>query len=306
MPSRTLASIALLAALLAGCKRASPPKGDTPGFGPQPTQAPTTPGKPGKTDPAPAPAPKGGGKGRSTSVHLSMGIPTDDDASDDHLVVKRQYALSYNQKLNDPNWVSWNLNATHFGSVPRFSGKFMPDESLPAGMYRVRHEDYSNSGYDRGHMVRSEERTATDEDNKATFFTVNLLPQYHDLNAGPWLRLEEYCQRLAQRESKELFIVAGGIFDRRPKTIGKGVAVPRSTFKIVVVLDRGKNLESVTKQTRVIAVDMPNEQGIMSEGWAKYRTTVDAIEKATGYDFLTDVPSDVQSAIESRKDDGPT
>jgi endonuclease G len=155
-------------------------------------------------------------------------------------------------------------------------------------------------------MVRSEERTKTDADNQSTFFTTNLLPQYHDLNAGPWLRLEMYCQGLAQKENKELFVIAGGVFSAKPATIGKGVAVPDSTWKIVVVLNRSQSVGDVTASTRVIAVNMPNKKGILSEGWGQYRTTVDEIEKLTGYDFLSDVPEAVQKVIEATVDKGPT
>lgn len=243
---------------------------------------------------------------KNPSIHLTLGVPKDADPSDDYLLVRKQYALSYNKNLNDPNWVSWNTDAGSFGDAPRFKGGFMPDEELPAGMYRVRHDDYTNSGFDRGHMVRSEERTKNDDDNKSTFFTTNILPQYHDMNAGPWLRLEDYVQKLAQRDKKELFIVAGGIFDKKPPTIGKGVAVPKSCFKIVTVLDRGGSLADVNDKTRVIAVIVPNEKGIISNDWGQYRTTVDKIEEATGYDFSPDVPEAIQKVLESKIDTGAT
>ncbi|MCS6901608.1 MAG: DNA/RNA non-specific endonuclease [Myxococcales bacterium] len=309
-------SLVLLAVLalpsLACCKSGSPSGGGgaAPGFGSTPTST----GKPSNYDkPRPsatattaptAPAARPG-KGKATSVHLTMGIPTDGDDSDDHLMVKPQYALSYNKRLNNPNWVSWNLNGSHFGNVPRFKGKFLVDESLPADFYRVRHDDYTGSGFDRGHLVRSEERTKTPADNEATFLMVNILPQYHDLNAGPWLRFEEYCQRLAQKENKELFLVAGGIFPKKPQTIGKGVAVPEATYKIVVVLDRNQSIEHVNETTRVIAVSMPNKEGIRGEPWGQYRTTVAALEKATRYNFLSDLPESLQSSLENRKDTGP-
>ncbi|MFO0658395.1 MAG: DNA/RNA non-specific endonuclease [Polyangiaceae bacterium] len=244
-------------------------------------------------------------KPKNNSIHLTLGVPKDSDASDDYLLVRKQYALSYNKNLNDPNWVSWNTDAGSFGDAPRFKGGFMADDELPSSMYHVRHDDYTNSGYDRGHMVRSEERTKNDEDNKSTFFTTNILPQYHDLNAGPWLKLEDYVQKLAQKDKKELFIVAGGIFDKKPPTIGKGVAVPKQCFKIVTVLDRGGGLADVNDKTRVIAVIMPNEKGIITNDWGRYRTSVDKIEEATGYDFMPDVPEAIQKVIESKVDTGP-
>ncbi len=250
---------------------------------------------PGKGKPKSSPSTGAGDR----SIHLELGVPGGVDPSDDHLLVRSQYALSYSRKRNGPNWVGWNLNAAHFGSVPRHRGKFMPDPLLPQGFYAVRHDDYTDSGFDRGHMVRSEERTRTPEDNLATFFTTNLLPQRHDLNAGPWLRFEEHCQALAQKEGKELFVVAGGIFEGS-QSIGRGVAVPRRCFKIVVVLQGGGRLGDVTAQTEILAVDMPNDTGILGRGWEPYRTTVDRLEQATGYDFLTALPDAIEAALEAR------
>jgi endonuclease G len=220
-------------------------------------------------------------------------------------MIKPEYALSYNRSRNVANWVAWELDASWFGDAPRHRGKFIADDTLPSGFYRVTHDDYSGSGFDRGHMVRSEERTRSPEDNKATFLLTNILPQRHDLNAGPWLRLEEHCQDLAQKQGRTLYLVAGGIFDDRPQTIGKGVAVPGSFFKIAVVLDKGQGAGDVGAGARVIAVIMPNATGILDEGWGRYRTTVDEIERRTGYDFLTAVPEGVEREIEARADDGP-
>jgi endonuclease G len=63
-------------------------------------------------------------------------------------------------------------------------------------------------------------------------------------------------------------------------------------------------LESITKDTRVIAVNMPNEQGkeFKKSGWRKHLTTVDDLERLTGYDFLSNVPPDIQAVIESKTD----
>jgi endonuclease G len=251
-----------------------------------------------------------GGLGAPPSDHLALGVPAwtgrgQRDPDDDHLMIKPQYALSYNRTRNGANWVSWHLSAAWFGDVPRHRGRFLVDEALPAGWYRAQHDDYTGSGYDRGHMVRSEERTRSVEDNKATFLMTNILPQQHDLNAGPWLRLEERCQHLAQKEGRDVHIVAGGLFGGRPDAIGKSIAVPEAFFKIIVVLDRGQAARGVGPAARVIAVIMPNESGMLDEGWGRYRTSVDAIEQRAGYDFLTAVPEPVQRAIEARVDDGP-
>ena len=240
------------------------------------------------------------------SIHLAMGIPTDATPDDEYVMRKPQYALSYNSTRNGPNWVSWELNQDWFGSVPRHKGKFLEDRDLPPGVQRANHDDYTGSGYDRGHMVRSEERTHTDEDNRTTFLMTNILPQYHDLNAGPWLRLEEYCEKLSRREGHELFILSGGVFPpgkRVSDVIGKNVAVPKTFFKIVVILDAGQGPNDVQTSTPVIAVIMPNETGIMDQGWEKYRVSVDEVEKRTGYEFLSAIPESIQRVIEARTTD---
>src|SRR5205085_4000616 len=58
----------------------------------------------------------------------------------------------------------------------------------------------------------------------------------------------------------------------------------------------------VSASTRTIAVVMPNVQGIRtnnSSDWQTYLTTVDAVETLTGYDFFSNVPPAIQSAIEA-------
>ncbi|MFO0589364.1 MAG: DNA/RNA non-specific endonuclease [Polyangiaceae bacterium] len=267
---------------------------------PSPTAS-ATPAKTAAPSPTTTAAPN-----KPASVHLTMGTPTAQDPSDDYLLVKPEFVVGYSHARNVPNWVSWNLNASYFGDAPRHKGKFLPDDTLPSGWYRAQDHDYSGSGYDRGHMVRSEERTRSPEDNLTTFHLTNVLPQYHDLNAGPWLRLEDYLQELSQRENKELYVVAGGIFAAKPKTIGHDLAVPDATYKIVVVLSRGQGLSDVTPKTRVIAVVMPNEKGILDEPWGKYRTKVSEVEKRSRHTFLTALPDAVKKALSDTVDDGPT
>ncbi|MBV9209769.1 MAG: DNA/RNA non-specific endonuclease, partial [Acidobacteria bacterium] len=132
----------------------------------------------------------------------------------------------------------------------------------------------------------------------------NMLPQTPDLNRQVWESLESYCRTLAQ-QGNQLYIIAGAYGSA--KTIGKAnkVNVPTNCWKIVVVLPQGSNdLSRIDKSTRVIAVDMPNIQGISTDSWDKYLTTVSSLEQKTGYKFFTDLPQDVQSALKAKKDSG--
>ena len=84
------------------------------------------------------------------------------------------------------------------------------------------------------------------------------------------------------------------------------MAIPSRLFKIIVVTTPGTGATGVTSNTRVITIDTPNSNGNRDANWGNYRTTVDAIEAKTGYNFLSNISSSVQSTIESRVDTGLT
>jgi endonuclease G len=238
------------------------------------------------------------------SVHLTLGNPSGATTSTsnptNYLMLKPQFALSYHRDRGEPNWVSWHLSSDWLGSTPR-QDNFRADTTLPSGWYRVQGTDYSGSGYDRGHMCPSADRTLTIADNSATFLMTNMIPQAPDNNQGPWANLESYCRSLVNA-GNELYIISGG--DGSLGTIVNGrVTIPAFTWKIIVVLPEGENdLARITTSTRVIVVDMPNSQGLRNHDWRQYRTSVNAVEGFTGYDFLSNVSITIQSVIETRVD----
>lgn len=246
------------------------------------------------------------------NINLLMGNPSQATRSpgnsEDYLILRPQYALSYSKNRGTPNWVSWELNAAWLGDAHRV-GKFAPDEDLPTGWPRVKPSDYTGSGFDRGHMTNSEDRSRSPEDNIATFLMTNVLPQSPDNNQGPWVELEKYCRQLA-RSGKELFIISGGhgqggIGKNGLKaTIGQGkVLVPAVTWKVILVLDKpNSGVAGVDKNTRTIAVIIPNKQGIKSNPWQQYITSVTDVEKLTGYKFFTNVPANIREVIDARID----
>lgn len=122
----------------------------------------------------------------------------------------------------------------------------------------------------------------------------NIFPQASENNRGPWRALESYGRDLVYQQGKALYVIAGAY--GKKGLVGK-VTVPSRTWKVIVVLDAID--DAVTRRTEVIAVDMPNSDRIESD-WQLYRTTIDRIEIATGYDLLSEVPADIQAVIEAR------
>lgn len=235
-------------------------------------------------------------------IHLPFGNPSGATNSlenpKNYLLEKPQYVLSYNRDKGIANWVSWQLNKSWLGNIER-QDDFRPDDSLPEEWYRVGENDYRGSGFDRGHLTPSGDRTAKETSNSATFLMTNIIPQSPRNNRETWRELEQYSRELV-KQGKELYIIAGGYGSRG--TIAKGkVTIPRRTWKIILVLEPGAGIRSINKNTRVIAVDMQNTERISTD-WKRYRVSVDKIEAATNYDFFSKIPKDVQDAIESRVD----
>jgi endonuclease G, mitochondrial len=253
--------------------------------------------------PAPAPsvsappALRGSEASISSSVHVSLGTPRDADPSDEYFIDQRSFVLSYSPDKRVPNWVAWQLDRRHLGHVRR-KDDFRSDLALPARFYRVKESDYLRSGYDRGHLCPSADRQSSAEENSQTFLFTNIAPQLHELNAGPWEQLESHARKLVQRGAV-LYIVAGGVFSAPFPTIGNGVAVPAANFKIIVVLEQGQGPSDVDESTEVLAVLMPNRRGVGEREWKAYSTSVDAVEQASGYDFLNALPERVQRVIEA-------
>jgi endonuclease G len=233
--------------------------------------------------------------------HLEFGTPVDASSANDLQLRKAEYATSHNCAEGVPNWVSWNLNRTHYGPAER-SPSFYSDAALPAGCYRVTSSDYTGSGYSRGHMTRSEERTTSDAANRATFLMTNVVPQLQDLNGGPWYKFERWLEDQAHVAGREVYVISGPRGNAGTLNGAGRVVVPTHTWKVAVLMPYGQGLANVASSSslQVVAVMMPNQAGIAAEGWERYKTTVDNIEYYTKYNLLDRLPDAVESYWEAR------
>lgn len=241
------------------------------------------------------------------NVRFGMPSPATADPNnhDAYLIERQQYVVSYNDRKHIPNWVSWHLRKGDIGHSPRTS--FEPDTLLPSGFYKVTTRDYNGSGFDRGHMCPHSDRSSNAVDSKATFYLSNILPQSPHNNQKAWERLESYCRELAER-GNDVYIQCGplgvggtGRNGYREKVGNAAIVVPAKLWKVIVVLPDGT---APCIGTRVIAVLTPNDQ-TPGPDWTPYRTSVAAIEQATGYHFLQNIPAEIVDALRQRVDDAP-
>lgn len=252
------------------------------------------------------------------SAHATIGVTnqmllgnpsntTSDTNNHDHYLIQRTVeAIDYSDNLREPNWASWDLTAGDVGSSGR-SSNFYQDSSLPAGFYQVKPTDYSGSGYDRGHMCPSADRTDNTTDNDMVFLMSNIIPQSPDNNQGVWNNLENDCRTVAQT-GNELLITCGpsGFGTNRINASGL-VYIASNTWKIVVVVTNGAGtvLSRINTSTRVIAVNIPNIAGIRSAPWTNYLVSVNQLQTNTGFTFFTALPAYTAAVLRAKIDGQP-
>ncbi len=183
------------------------------------------------------------------------------------------------------------------------TASFYTDTNLPANFYHVNTDDYSGSGYDRGHMCPSADRTDSTDDNQLVFFMSNIIPQAPNNNEGVWGNFEDYCRTLAQSGDELLIICGPSGFNGSLIQPSQRVFLPAYTWKIVVVVPPGGGtaLSRIDATTRVIAIKIPNNNAVSST-WQNYVTSARQIEVDTGYTFFTALPPDVASALLDKVD----
>ncbi len=287
------------------------------GTGPLPGQAPTAnaphPGHqatpPSAQQPTTAPGPATD-PGDNLLLGNPSGATSDPANATNYLLVRPQFTSGYNATRGIPVWTSWHVGRGDLGQSPR-QNDFRPDPGLPRQFYPVTPQSYGGSGFDKGHNCPSGDRTATLDDNSATFLMSNMVPQAPHNNQQTWAHLEEYTRAQVQR-GLEAYVIMGS-YGRGgtgkngfATTLDQGrVTVPARIWKVVVILPEGTDdLRRIAAgQARVLAIDTPNDNAVAPD-WKQYLTSVDKIEAASGLDLLSALPPAVQAQLQKVVDSG--
>jgi endonuclease G len=259
-------------------------------------------GSNGSREPSRPPVSGGRSSGQdSNEGNLLLGNPSNAGRdADNYLLERKQYSMSYNRSRGGSNWVAWHTDAQDLGDAER--GKFQPDPQLPAD-WRITPADYKGSGFDRGHVCPSGDRTGSRTDNDATFYMSNMLPQTAELNQHVWADCENAVRDIV-RQGNEVYQIAGGVGNSGTIADGK-VIVPQVCWKVIVVLPEGKNdLSRINANTRIIVIGIPNvkDTRLRNGDWHSYITNLDKIQTATKLDLLSALPTKVRSALGSKID----
>lgn len=206
------------------------------------------------------------------------------------IITHSYYSLSYSQTHKQAEWVAYVLKKVNLekGIIPR-SDNFRPDPKISVNSASL--QDYSGSGYDRGHLAPAGDMKFDTTAMSETFFLSNISPQLPSFNRGIWKHLEDLVRNWAI-ENEMLYVVTGGILKYALDTIGQGnIIVPKYYYKII--------LDYTEPEIKSIAFILPNEKGVYP--LYEYVVTIDSIEAITGIDFFPGLPDDIEFSLEEKK-----
>lgn len=160
------------------------------------------------------------------------------DESDSLIFLQKNgYIIYYNIDRQIPALVAWNLTKKHLGRWHRPANvSFRQDVNCPKP--RAKAQSYVNSGYQRGHLCPSADRSADNVQMRATFIMSNVAPMTPQLNTIQWAQAEDYSRCLV-RYGHECHLMAGAFLSDSAKLLSMSsmIHVPDSFFRACIVHD---------------------------------------------------------------------
>lgn len=198
------------------------------------------------------------------------------------------YHSGYCEERRNPLWVAYRLDAKTAGERLKRPKGFKVDMRT---LSRVLPNDYSKSGYDRGHMAPNSaiaQRYGLDAQHE-TFLMSNIVPQSPELNRKVWQRLEKLEEEYANR-LETVWVITGPVFDQHIQTLANRIEIPDAFYKILFDEEKGN--------MRALAFLI--HQGVTGkETIESFLTSIDEIEKLTGLDFIAPLADEIENKLEA-------
>jgi endonuclease G, mitochondrial len=218
--------------------------------------------------------------------NLKYGQP----ACDAPLLDKQYFVICYDADRKAPKWVGYALTTDDANNkTTTRTGSFKADPKVPKGQ-RAENSDYDKR-YDKGHMAPANDFTRSVTAMKSTFVLSNAVPQKPGVNRGRWKELEAAVHDYAAAQGA-VWVFSGPLFTaKKLKTIGKKVAVPTHTYKVILCVHANGEKE-------MFGYVLPNVEK-PAGNLASYALSVSRIETETGLDFFGALPKDEQKRLEA-------
>ncbi len=211
------------------------------------------------------------------------------------------FIVGYSDLRGNPLWVEYALKPVA-DNAPRLKrpSHFQTDWR---GLNRVSHDDYTKSGFDRGHNAPNHAMsTLYGKYGQAdSFLMTNISPQRPKLNQQIWERLEEAELSFFAKNFGKVWVITGPIFGNNSERIASSlwhIDIPKAFYKIYVTE------ESDSKPAFALAFIMP-QTVTGKEPISQFITTIDTVEAQTGLDFLSDFDDKIENHLEGAIETAP-
>ena len=144
------------------------------------------------------------------------------------------FIVSYNETLEQPNWVEYEVR----NIVKNFDRRGM-NFYEPKDVYTSDNNDYKSNVWDKGHMAPAAAFTDTKEKLKMTFSYLNCSLQFDKLNQGVWEALEAQ-ERVWAKKYGTLQVRIVLRFEQDHKVLPTGGHVPNGYWKYITFPDGRK------------------------------------------------------------------
>ena len=206
------------------------------------------------------------------AVHVPYGFPQANPQVSP--ICRQAYLVGYDAAAKLPRFVTYELLPQNaLGCVAR-TNAFATDQSVQGG---ATPQDYAATGYDKGHMAPDGDLSWDPQVEYESFLMTNMSPQAGSLNRGIWKLLETSVRGWAVQRNQSYTVYVGGIYGQGDKTIGKGVVVPHSFYKIVV----NNQTSEVAGWMFPHTAPYPN----LGNDLTKFRQPINGIEQLAGVKF---------------------
>lgn len=207
--------------------------------------------------------------------------------------MKRNWTALFDGDKQAPLWSAFAMHDDEYPDRGVGRGSWHKDPAVPDSWQSC----FASGNYHRGHLVASNYRQGSKStDNYQVFYYTNqALQEQNGFNGSIWNALETAVKKAAPSGRDTLYVVVGLLYETQ--RIMDGKAAPSHFYKLLMKC--GFNADGSMKSAKGVAYLMENDVHDSSNyDSAQYRTTIDAIEERTGFDFYANIPKNLQDAAE--------
>lgn len=149
------------------------------------------------------------------------------------IIDKSVFSVCYDYNHKGSLFVGYTLdgNLVNKGNIKQRS-EFYTEKNI-LKQYRSHTKDYTNSGYDRGHLASDASFDYDEKVVRKTYSMCNIIPQSPMVNRKLWIKVEEY-ERFISTQLGKVNVINGVVYDTNPKRIGENqISIPKGFWKML-------------------------------------------------------------------------